>query len=586
MMNTPEIRVRNIGPVVDFEYQLPDYGIHVIKGPQGSGKSTITRVADVVVNSQKSDLSRRDGTSRGEAYVAGAKFVVMSNTREEGEPLVDGLDVSIAELHSPKYDTPAVRDKHRIRILNRLAGVKADAALFRALLPDWFDSIVPEDSLRTDDIVEMAARVKRAIESEAQRVEKRQETSMANARAQAAVADGVDVSVECDEQVLQNSLAAALEGHARLRSEHDAMVQRANDAATAVHRAQDARERLAKIGQGITPAEAQAKRDAAKLTLVDAQHALAFSDQKRKLMAHNQNHTSILADESLSALARETAKRFDVELIVRDLEEKLREARESLAITNAKEESLRDAANDAAKRKEHDDAELAEANKEFDSAVRRFDEATLLATRANQTLEAATRESELYSELMATIDAATTAEAPTTEEIYAAANRLTEAKERVEERKRAITLGASARAAKQALSLSQQHMDKAKRLQDEADQLRAAAKDTSTVLSNAIATIPNCPLRVVFNGEHPRLVTKTDRSDEELIEDLSDGERWMLVVQIAAAHNRLLILRQSAWGELSPSSRIYLDRLAKENHCWILTAEAADCELHGEPYQP
>jgi len=37
--------------------------------------------------------------------------------------------------------------------------------------------------------------------------------------------------------------------------------------------------------------------------------------------------------------------------------------------------------------------------------------------------------------------------------------------------------------------------------------------------------------------------------------EVTDGERWIEVVKIAAANNRLIVLPQAAFGELSESSR-------------------------------
>jgi hypothetical protein len=79
-------------------------------------------------------------------------------------------------------------------------------------------------------------------------------------------------------------------------------------------------------------------------------------------------------------------------------------------------------------------------------------------------------------------------------------------------------------------------------------------------------------------------VLATDRSESEYFDELSDGIKWLHAVRIAAKANRLIVLSQAAFGELAPSSKAYLDRLARDNDCWILTAEAEDCELHGAPY--
>lgn len=82
----------------------------------------------------------------------------------------------------------------------------------------------------------------------------------------------------------------------------------------------------------------------------------------------------------------------------------------------------------------------------------------------------------------------------------------------------------------------------------------------------------------------PRLVLATDRSENEAFDELSDGERWPVILAVAAASNRLIVLPQSAFGELAPSTREALDAMAAERDCYVLTAIADDCDLHGERY--
>jgi hypothetical protein len=206
---------------------------------------------------------------------------------------------------------------------------------------------------------------------------------------------------------------------------------------------------------------------------------------------------------------------------------------------------------------------------------------------AKSTLDAARREAALHEELHAAIEAASGVEAPSEESILAARDEAIRAAERVESSKQAITVGATIRSAVAAQAASGEHMAKAKRLAAEARQLRDAATDTANVLTQAIAELHDCPLKVKLSEDgDPRLVIATDRSDTEYFDELSDGEKWGVVVAIAAAANRLIVLPQSAFGELAPSMRTQLHELARANSCYILTAVADDCELHGAPYAP
>jgi energy-coupling factor transporter ATP-binding protein EcfA2 len=500
-----DIQVNNVGAVVEFEYSLNGPGLHVLLGHQGAGKSTVLRTVELAVDG-RCDVKppKRDGSARGEAYVAGHTLRINKQTRVEGELTIEGLgDLSIADLHSPQFRDAATRDRHRIKSLVRIAGVKADASLFHYLLGDEerFNSIVPVDSLKTDDLVEMSARVKRAIDAEAQRIEKRRDTEQANARAQAAIAEGVDTTTEHDEQILQDALEREMERHAKAKAERDAVAKRANDVTATTSRAQEARERLEQIGGGQTASEAQAKFD------VEASNIKAIDEQIARLLA-----------------------------------------------------------------------KVSEAQHARNEVAAKY-------TAAKEALAAARREETLHTELMAAIDAAKDLTAPTEDEKLEAAEAVERAEVRVEAAKAAITKGATTRAALAAKEASERHQDRADEFATQARRLRGAATDTLEVLTKSIATIEGCPLSVRQSEDgDPRLVIATDRSEFEYYDELSDGERWQVVVGIAAGSNKLIVLPQAAYGELAPSTRLQLHRLAQRNGCYILTALADDCELHGVSY--
>lgn len=499
-----EIRVNDIGPVVEFEYALDGYGLHVLRGRNGAGKTTITRAVELAVDGRTDTrLSHRDGTRRGEAYVAGQTIRISKQTRVEGElSLVAGLgDLSIADLHTPKFLKPTTRDEHRIKTLVRLTGVSADARLFEPLLGERFYEVVQVDSLKTDDLLDMACRVKRAIESEACRVEKRKETELANARAQSQIAESIDTSLPHSEEQLQSDLEAAIRGHAQAKAALDGLLRRQREASETAGRAEDARARLEGIGGGITVTEAQDNLTAAETNVA------AVTEQ----------------------VARIRQKLLEAESVLREV--------------------------------------------------------TAARDTASSVLQSARREQALHAELHAAIEAAKSIEPPSANELLAAEAAVSEATEDVAYSKDSVTIGVKVRTALEAKTKAEFYMDRANELGTEAKRLRNAARDTFDVLSNTIQSIRDCPLRVKLDDDmSARLVIATDRSEIEYFDELSDGEKWAVVVGIAAKENRLIVLPQSAFGELAPSLRIRIHELAMENSCYILTALAEDCELHGAVY--
>ncbi len=503
-----EINVRDIGPIEEFAYEMRSPGLHVVKGMQGAGKTTILRTVQLAVDG-RSDIRpvKRDGSPRGEANIGGKTLRIVKQIREEGE-LTSGIegagDLSIADMHSPNFKDAATRDRHRIKTLVRLAGVRADATLFHRLIGDReaFDAIVPFDSLRTDDLVEMAQRVKRAIEREAKRVEERRDTALADARSNAAIAETVDESTQHDEGVLQTALESAIRVHSSEVEKLDTMKAAQESAKQHADRVAAARAKLDYLGSvAVSVTEAAARVDR-------------------------------LSDDVIGK-----------ERTVERLEAQLSEARARLQ-----------AANEA---KGH----------------------------ALDTLARSQSDEKTHRDLHEIINSSTVA-VPDCEEIDAQVSRVSEASRKVELAKRAVTEGVKIREGIKARARSEQFQEAAKKLSEHARRLRNAATDTATILTDAIAKLNGCPIKILMTDEgDPRLVLETDRSDREPFDELSDGERWVHVVQIAAKANRLLVLPQSAFGELSPSSRQRLHDLALENDCYILTAVADDCELHGESYE-
>lgn len=486
------IAIHDIGPITEFECDLQSPGLYVLKGKHGSGKSVTLRTVELAANGRTTmEPTKRDGAKRGEAVVFGKTLRIAKQVREEGELSVDGLgDLNIADLHTPRFDRPETRDKHRIKALLRVAGVEADATLFHPLFggKERFERIVDADALKTDDLVEMTARVKRATEKRALAVESDASTALARERAAREIAEGVDTNRPHDEKALADQLAAAIEMRGRVTAARQAGL-------TAQQKAQQARQRLAALPPG-----------------------------------------AISVNEATEALDAADAKLADAEKRVNELSRQLEEARgfrEVMATARgAAYEALRNAKNYA----------------------------------------------QLRAELETTIKDSGTVECPTEAEVAEAGDAVAKAQD-------AQAVGLSVRQAIAARDKADAYSAEAKDHAKLAERLRHAARDTQDVLSEAIARIPNCPLRVKTDDDgNARLVTATDRSDAEPFDDLSDGERWPLLIGLAALKNRLIVLPQAAFGELADSTRDAIDQLAKQHECIILTAQVDDAELRCEAW--
>lgn len=483
-----DISIANVGPVVDFECSLAP-GVTVLRGKHGAGKTTILRTVQLATDGRTDRKPvKSDGVPRGAATIAGRTLSITKTVRTEGELSVDGLgELSLDVLHTPKFDDAAIRDKHRIATLVRLAGVTADATLFHAIAggPEKFAALIDSDSVKTTDLVDMAGRIKRRFERHAQEFEARVETETTRQVAERQAAEGVDLSAQDDMDALTAAMRSAIEAKARI----DEQVKAADRAALAVNDAQRRREALPYLP------DIDALADA--LTRAKAAHVQACS--------------------------RVAALKDDLE----------RAERQSFIAYN-----------------EH--------------------------RRCVEALDSAKRERDTRDELDRTIADHAAVDRPSDADVLAA-------EQAVKAANAASDYGSRVRFAKAALQRADAHVAAAQAASTAAKRLRASAAETQTVLSDAIARIPNCPLRVVFDSDSDaRLVVATDRSEAELFDDLSDGQRWRVVLDIAAAQGKLLVLSQAAWGELSDGTRSQVDAMARERGCYILTAQADDGALRAE----
>lgn len=486
------IAVRDIGPVIEFEYKMTGPGLHVLRGKQGAGKTTVLRTVQLATDG-RTDIkpTKRDATRRGEATVAGKVLTIAKRIQEEGAITVDGLgDLDIAALHSPKFKTAVIRDRHRINVLLRLIGVAADASRFHDVVggADAFREIVSTHDLETDDLVEMAARIKRAVERRAQEHERVKDSRLADARAAVQLVEGVDLAAPHDESALSVELGAAGEHRAALQ-------QRNRDAAEVVAAAGKAQAELDALGRGPDLAELEG---------------------------------------AVSTCSGDAA---DWEARVQECKDALAEAESCLLSAEASHGRAADA---------------------FLSAF---------------------RQAETLAKWEATIKAGADVQMPTGAE-------LVKAHDRCETAQGAVMYGVKVREALAAQKRAAVSSDEAKEAGQRAARLREAARAAGRdVLADAVASVPDCPLFIVPNPDgDPRLVIATDRSSEEPFEDLSDGERWPVILGIAASRNRLIVLPQAAYGELSPETRRQLHELAVEREVYLLTAEADDGDLRGEAY--
>lgn len=171
-----EIVITDVGPIHDLRIPLPESGVVVLRGRNGAGKSHALAAIDSLI-SGRGRLPCRDGAAQGCVEGFGARLTIGRSQRRIGEAEVLTLEgkLDISQLVDPPIKDKEAADKHRIKALISLSGVSVGLETFSCIIP-WIDpgELVPPSD-QSDDPIVLASRLKRALEAEARKEEKRAE---------------------------------------------------------------------------------------------------------------------------------------------------------------------------------------------------------------------------------------------------------------------------------------------------------------------------------------------------------------------------------------------------------------------------
>lgn len=177
-MSSRTISAENLGPIIELGFALESPGVTVLVAPNGSGKTILLEAVQAAARGE-GKLPLRDRTKRGSVSAFGAIITIGGTCRHTGEFEVTNLEgrFDLAGLVDPRIKTPSLADAARIKSLVSLTGVSAAVDLFKGHEAfENFESVVRAGSTATDDLVEMARKIKadydeaaRAAEDEAER---------------------------------------------------------------------------------------------------------------------------------------------------------------------------------------------------------------------------------------------------------------------------------------------------------------------------------------------------------------------------------------------------------------------------------
>lgn len=234
-----ELTIENVACVREFTLDIPDDlpgGAIVLKGTNGAGKTTAINVLNALLTG-KGSLPVRDHAKKGTATGFGGEITVGKTTRRKGEVEVPTLEgrFDLEDLVNPREVGDKARHARRLRALLGLSDVKADPADFYKLAGGQaaLESLISPEKLTTDDIVELAAAVKKGLDDAARKAESDRDHAAKHEEANMEASQGIDINLPCDADALQQALLDAANRCAELKSQaatYDAARRRAQEA--------------------------------------------------------------------------------------------------------------------------------------------------------------------------------------------------------------------------------------------------------------------------------------------------------------------------------------------------------------------
>lgn len=220
MSENHTIAATNLGPITDIEFALQSPGVTVLVAPNGSGKTILLDAVQAAARGE-GKLPLRDRTRKGKVEAFGAVITIGGTCRHTGSFEVTNLEgkFDLAQLVDPRLKSPVAADRARIKALVSLTGVAASPERFKGHEAfEDFDSVVTSEALATDDLIDMAAKIKACYDDEALKMERRSEREFGQATALIPGSD-IDLTEECDAEVLQTAYNEARDEVTRLEEQ-------------------------------------------------------------------------------------------------------------------------------------------------------------------------------------------------------------------------------------------------------------------------------------------------------------------------------------------------------------------------------
>lgn len=287
-----KIKATDIGPVKNLDVQVTP-GLNVLRGANGSGKSTVLKAVSYALTKTGEKPTARDGTRAGRIEAFGVQVTFTSRATAKGSLEVESLSgrLDLGDLILEQYEDPAVSDKYRIRKLIELSGAQATPEMFAPLLGSLIGS--PAEHLLSGDLIDRADECKKFLQGVAREKESDAESYAHKQAAALQAAAGIDLTVETDPERLNEAYVQATADYQKLVHEHDQRLER-------IRVAQEAREKIEQA-KAANVDSVEAATQAATAAMKHYQDACRHVSDLEKQLAVAQAEQESLGREALAA---------------------------------------------------------------------------------------------------------------------------------------------------------------------------------------------------------------------------------------------------------------------------------------------
>lgn len=296
-MMSNQLTIHDVGPIQDLAINVqPEGGVTVLRGRNGSGKSTALDAAESLVRGEGKLQTRDKATGSGRVDGFGATLILGRKVTRAGEVEIASLEgrLNIADLVQPPLKEPGAADRKRIKALVSLTGVEPSAELFKPILGDDLMHYVSAATWANKDLLDVAAKAKRDLEAKAREKENEASLREGQAKACAESVNDVDITLPDDEASLRQA-------HIEASGKMSALQERQQAAEASAAKLARAREGLEKIRSTYTgPTVEQAKAKVTEVIQLEVDQAELVRKFEAQLESAKQVHQRI-KDELVSA---------------------------------------------------------------------------------------------------------------------------------------------------------------------------------------------------------------------------------------------------------------------------------------------